>query len=99
MRMRDPNSLEAPRADRLMRQVERALWAGEERRRAVPDLLEITRISDEGSDAWRFAMRTLACILAESEPWRASLLARRLLASLPSDHEAWGALGLAQSIV
>lgn len=97
--MRDSTPLEAPRAERLMQQVERTLWAGEERRRVVPDLLEIARISDEGSDAWRFAMRTLACILAESDPWRGSLVARRLLAYAPSDHEAWGALGLAQSIV
>jgi Flp pilus assembly protein TadD len=82
-----------------MRRVERTLWAGEERRHAVPDLLELARISDEGTDTWRFALRTLACILAESDAWRASLLARRLLTWAPQDHEAWGALGLAQSIV
>jgi tetratricopeptide (TPR) repeat protein len=82
-----------------MRDITRALWAGESPERLVPDLVRLACASEPATAAWCFAHRTLAVTVAPSDPWRASLLARRLLAVEPDDHAAWAALGLAQSIL
>jgi tetratricopeptide (TPR) repeat protein len=85
--------------DELLRDLDRALSVGEEPRRLVPQLVELARLSAVGSDAWLFAHRQLAATAAETDPWQASLLARRLLDVSVDDHAAWGALGLAQSLL
>jgi Flp pilus assembly protein TadD len=97
--MRERTQAEPHAAGQLMRELERTLWAGEERSHLVPKLTLLERISDHGSEAWRFAVRSLATIAAERDPWRASLLARALLAEAPDDDAAWAALALAQSIL
>lgn len=63
-----------------MRDVARALWAGESPRLLVAELLELARESEPGDSVWRFAHRELALLASADEPWRASLLSRRLLA-------------------
>ncbi len=90
---------EALGLDDLLRDVTRALWAGEDPRRLVPQLVELARISAPGSEPWLTAHRQLAATAAERDPWRASLLARRILEHAPDDHAALGALGLAQSLL
>ena len=85
--------------DDLLREIDRALYAGEEPRRLVPELVELARLSPMGSPGWLFAHRQLAATAAETDPWQASLLARRLLEVSSDDHAAWGALGLAQSLL
>ena len=86
-------------SDTAVRAISRALWAGEAPERLVPQLVRLLRQTDYGSDAWCFAMRQLALTWAPTRPWRASLLARELLRDNPTDHAAWAALGLAQSII
>lgn len=86
-------------SDATVRAITRALWAGESPGRLVPQLLRLARSAEVGGDAWRFALRHLALIWAPTSPWKASLVARDLLAVAPTDHAAWAALGLAQSIM
>ena len=82
-----------------VRSVERAIWAGESNQYLLPALQGIADAAEWGSEAWRFALRELALRSAESDPWRASLLARQLLSESPKEHAAWAALGLAQSLL
>ncbi len=82
-----------------MKDVERALWAGEDPRRLIPDLVELARLSPPGGPEWILAHEQLAATAAETDPWRASLLSRRVLELVPDAHVAWGALGLAQSLL
>ncbi len=74
------------------------MWAGEAREVTVPLLVKLARHTEEGSEPWLFAVRALASIAAEREPWRASLLAKKVLAYEPNDDIAWAALALAQSV-
>lgn len=82
-----------------MRDVARALWAGESPRLLVAELLELARESEPGDSVWRFAHRELALLASADEPWRASLLSRRLLAEDPRDHVGWATLALSQSLL
>ena len=82
-----------------VRAISRALWAGESPERLVPQLLALAREEEPGSSSWRFALRNLALTWAPISPWKGSLVARDLLAADPTDHAAWAALGLAQSIL
>jgi len=97
--MRDNPKRQPEDAPELMGDIRRALWAGEEREVTVPALVDLARLSAEGSETWRFALRNLASIAAETDPWGASLLARRLLELFPDDDAGWAALGLAQSML
>lgn len=90
---------EALRVDDLMREVERALWTGEDPRYLLRQLVELARLSAPGSEPWLVAHRQLAATAAETDPWRASLLARRVLAIAPDDPTALAALALAQSLL
>lgn len=90
----EPIALEALRHD-----VERMLYAGESRAHVLARLAAVARASAEGSEDWLFAVRTLAVVGASLNPWKASLLARRVIAHAPNATDAWGALGLAQSLV
>ncbi len=85
--------------DELAREVARALWAGESSERVLPSLLSLAHEAAEGSETWCFANRQLAALLAPSDPWRASLLCRKLLYEDSHDAGAWAALGLAQSLL
>jgi Flp pilus assembly protein TadD len=89
----------AEHTDATVRAISRALWAGESPERLVPQLLGLAREVEAGSATWRFALRNLALTWAPTSPWKASLVARDLLAHEPADHAAWAALGLAQSIL
>lgn len=82
-----------------MRDVARALWAGESAEVLVGNLVVLAREAEEGSTVWRFAHRELALAVSEIDPWRASLLARRLLELAPTDHVGWATLALAQSLL
>lgn len=82
-----------------MRDVARALWAGESPRLLVGQLLELARESELGDGVWRFAHRELALLASAEDPWKASLLSRRLLAVDPHDHVGWATLALAQSLL
>lgn len=83
----------------LMRDIARSLWAGEAADLLVGKLVVLAREAEEGSTVWRFAHRELALAVSEADPWRASLLARRLLELAPSDHVGWATLALAQSLL
>jgi tetratricopeptide (TPR) repeat protein len=96
--MREIPERRRKRAPDLMGEIRRALWAGEAREVTVPLFVDLARQAEEGSEPWLFAVRALASIAAEHEPWRASLLARRVLAHVPNDEVAWAAMGLAQSV-
>lgn len=92
--MRPASELEA-----MMRQVARALWAGESALELVGTLVELAREAEPGSTVWRFAHRELALAVAQTDPWRASLVSRRLLELSPSDHVGWATLALSQSLL
>ncbi|MBK8940114.1 MAG: hypothetical protein IPM79_21465 [Polyangiaceae bacterium] len=83
----------------MMRDVARALWAGESALELVGTLVLLAREAEEGSTVWRFAHRELALAVAETDPWRASLVSRRLLELSPNDHVGWATLALAQSLL
>jgi Flp pilus assembly protein TadD len=85
--------------DELARDTARALWAGESSEHVLPSLVTLAREAAEGSDTWCFAHRQLAALMAPTDPWRASLLCRKLLAEDRRDAGAWAALGLAQSLL
>lgn len=82
-----------------MRDVARALWAGESACVVMSNLVLLARESERGDTVWRFAHRELSLAASESDPWRASLLARRLLEVAPGDHVGWATLALAQSLL
>jgi Flp pilus assembly protein TadD len=81
----------------LLERAERALRAGGEE--ATSLLVRLAREADAGGDAWVFAHRHLAEIAAHQDPWRAALLARRVVAERPDDAHAWALLGLACSLL
>ncbi len=79
--------------------VSRALWTGDDCERWIPELEALCRECVPHSAAWQFAHRQLALVLAPSNPWKASSVARTLLTGHPREHAAWAALGLAQSLL
>jgi tetratricopeptide (TPR) repeat protein len=82
----------------LLRDVERALLRDTPIERLLPLLVELARTAPVGSGPWLLACQHLAARAVDVDPWRASLLSRRVVA-LCDDHLAWGILGLAQSIL
>jgi predicted Zn-dependent protease len=94
--------------DALRASIERALRRDEPQGDVIPMLERLQRISLEGSDHKRFADRRLAELLLETEPWRAAVYLRRLLAGEERDdlgragHEDdahWALMGLAQALL
>ena len=81
----------------LVARAERALRAGGDE--ATELLVRLARKAQPGGDAWVFAHRQLAEIAADRDPWRAALLARRVIAERPDDAHAWALLGLACSLL
>lgn len=76
---------------------ERALREGDEE--ATGLLVRLARAAAPGGDPWVLAHRHLAEMAADRDPWRAALLARRVLAHRPDDAHAWALLGLACSLL
>lgn len=81
----------------LVAQAERALRSGGDEATAL--LVRLAREAEPGGDAWVFAHRHLAEVAADRDPWRAALLARRVIAERPDDAHAWALLGLACSLL
>jgi tetratricopeptide (TPR) repeat protein len=86
-------------ADRLRREVERALRNQEEPEEILHQLARLARAAEPESEEWIFAHRHLAELGVEHDPWRAALFARRVLALREDDDGAWAVLGLAQSLL
>jgi tetratricopeptide (TPR) repeat protein len=82
-----------------MRELERSLWAGERPEQLRASLMELGQASAPGSRPWQFAFGHLAALLSPDDPWRASVVARRLLSFSPRDHVAWAVLALSQSLL
>lgn len=97
----EPDRDAAPReaCDRLVEALKRALWTGDRRKALVPSFTKLLTLAEKADheEAWVFAMQHLSAELAEVDPWRGALYARRLLAVYPNDAPAWGAMGLAMS--
>lgn len=55
--------------------------------------------SPKGSPENLFAHRQLAEVVVERDPWRASILARVVVAARPKDDRAWAILALAQTLL
>ncbi len=89
---------EPAETDRILSEVGWALERGLDARDLVPMLERLCAAADEGSPAHDFALCRLAELLAPVEPWRAALVARRLL-TRTEDGRAWGALGLALTVL
>jgi len=81
----------------LLERAEHALRAGGDE--ATSLLVRLAREATAGGEAWLFAHRHLAEIAAHTDPWRAALLARRVVRERPDDAHAWALLGLACSLL
>lgn len=64
----------------------------------IPMLKRLLEHAAPGSEASIFAMRELAKLSVARDPWRAARWARAVLAEV-EDYEAWGALGIALSVL
>jgi Flp pilus assembly protein TadD len=82
--------------DALLERVEGS-EAGSGIRRSL--LEQLAQLTEPGTEAWALATRELARLMIVREPWRASVLARRVVDEDPCDHLAWGVVGLAQSLL
>ncbi len=83
----------------LRRNVERALRDAVGRDEVLPMLTRLARSAKPESEAWLLAHRHLAELVAEHEPWRAALFARRVVRVDDDNDGAWAVLGLAQSLL
>ncbi|MCC6525044.1 MAG: hypothetical protein IT373_20485 [Polyangiaceae bacterium] len=87
-------------------EVEALLAEAEQARREQADperrlevLIRLARAAAPRSHGWLYAQRHIAELCAAEDPWRASLLARRVVAVWAHDDGAWAILGLAQSLL
>ena len=62
-------------------------------------LHRLARTAAPGSEERVFAHRQLAELLAEKNPWRAAIYARRVIAERPDDDRGWALLGLSQTLL
>jgi Flp pilus assembly protein TadD len=83
-----------PEAQRIRRDAEAALKCVVDAEDVLPMLHRLARRAPDGSEESLFAHRELAEIVADRDPWRASLHARRVLRHLPDDERAWASLAL-----
>ncbi len=83
----------------LRRDVEGALDAALDVTRVLPLLQRLARAAADDSDDSLFAHRQLAELLAERNPWRASLHAKRVVRARPDDDRGWAALGFSQTLL
>ena len=65
----------------------------------LPMLHRLARTAAPGSDERVFAHRQLAELLAEKNPWRAAIYAKRVIAERPDDDRGWALLGLSQTLL
>lgn len=86
-------------AARLMKQVERALERAADGSEVLPILHRLVRVAAPASDAARYGNLKLAELLAERDPWRGAICARRVIAWSRSDDRAWAAFGLCLTLL
>ncbi len=86
-------------AEALWRAVEVAHRSDSAEPRVLSMLMDLSQVAPEGTEPWIYAHRELARALASSDPWRASICARRALSYDARDGEAWGIVGLTQSLL
>jgi hypothetical protein len=84
---------------RLRRDVEWALRRALDPRDVLPMLHRLARTAAPGSDERVFAHRQLAELLAEKNPWRAAIYAKRVTEERPEDDRGWALLGLSQTLL
>lgn len=99
MSVRNTESSPPPSLHGLEESIDRALYAGEHVEALFPTLARLASRAEVGSDAWAYATTQVAALLAHRDPWRASLLARRVVAERPREAAAHAVLGLAQSML
>ncbi len=81
----------------LLSRAEHADRSGDEV--AVELLVLLARSAAPDGDAWVYAHRQLAEIAAPRDPWRAAILARRVVRARPDDAHGWALLALACSLL
>ncbi len=81
----------------LLQRVQHGVEEGHSDGHLLPLLVDLARRARAGSAPWRYAHQQIAERIVAFDPWRASLLARRVLRAQPDDHRAWAVLGRAQS--
>lgn len=91
--------LTEPDSGRLKREVEGALQRALDPSDVLPMLHRLTRTAARGSEESLFAHQKLAELLIERHPWRATLHAKKVLASLPDDDRAWAVLAACQAML
>ncbi len=84
---------------RLRRRAELLLRSTLDPRDVVPLLHKLARLAEATSEEAAFAHQKLAELLAERDPWRAALYARRVLVCFPDDDRAWAVLALTQTLL
>lgn len=84
--------------ERLQSNIAWAVAHGLGARDLVPLLERLIQHSERGSECRLSAERQLAELIVERSPWRAALLARRVLARYDDDG-AWALLGLAHALM
>ena len=88
-----------PLPQRLRKDVEWALRRALDPSDVLPMLHRLARTATPGSDESVFAHRQLAELLAEKNPWRAAIYAKRVVAERPEDDRGWALLGLSQTLL
>src|SRR5580698_4995414 len=84
---------------RLRRDVESALRKALDPSDVLPMLHRLARTAAPGSDERVFAHRQLAELLAEKNPWRAAIYAKRVTEERPEDDRGWALVGLSQTLL
>lgn len=93
MKGREPDSPPA----RLRRRAESSLRRAVDPGGVLPLLHQLARVASPSSEDAAFAHQKLAELLAEDDPWRAALYARRVIAHFPRSDRAWAVLALTQA--
>jgi Flp pilus assembly protein TadD len=88
----------APDPERLFHDAQWAVGRELGPRDLVPMLEKLVAHAPRGSAPWLFGMKHLARVIAGKQPWRAAVLARRVLAH-GDDDLAFAVLGLAHTIL
>ncbi len=83
----------------LRRDVQGALDAALDVTQVLPLLHRLAKSAADDSEDALFAHRQLAELLAERNPWRASLHAKRVVRARPDDDRGWAALGFSQTLL
>jgi tetratricopeptide (TPR) repeat protein len=86
-------------AEALWREAEHAVDTHRSEERVLQLLVKLARVAPVASDAWLYALRQLSERAVADDPWRASMLARRIVQQRPDSDGGWAVLGLAQSLL